>query len=55
MIKKTRKKNKKTTMIDINSGTGHFSGDDTFIRIEGKENKPLFEVPSQKTYEETSI
>jgi hypothetical protein len=35
-------------MIDINSGIGHFSGDDTFIRNEGEENIPLFEVPSQK-------
>ena len=35
-------------MIDINSGTGHFSGDDTFIRIEGKENKPLFGIALKK-------
>ena len=34
--------------MDINNGTGHFSGDDTFIRVENKENKPLFEEPPQE-------
>ena len=34
--------------MNINNGTGHFSGDDTFIRVENKEKKQLFEEPPQE-------
>ena len=37
------------TRMDINNGTGHFSGDDTFIRDENKENKQLFKAPPRFT------